>query len=501
KADEQLLQKQLELILAATGDGVYGLDCDGLTTFSNPAAERLTGYSAEEMLGVGSHGLIHHTHADGSHFPKEECPIYAAFKDGKVHRVTDQVFWRKDGSSFPVEYISTPIIDDGQIVGAVVAFNDITERKQAEAALLESEERYRKIVEATHELIFLINAEDGAILDVNEEACQMLNYSKSELTAKSIEDLHDHEMPQMRRFMADIRANGRSKTDRLSCLSANGDKIPVRMSASLLQLQGKECVLVMAQDLREYVEAERQSRKLQNDLHHVSRLSAMGEMASGMAHELNQPLTAVMNYLQACQIILASDKDDHKDKVADYMTKAIDQAERAGKIISGLRTFVQKGEVKRTLENLNKIVDEASNLVVTGAPTDGIEFKLDLADDLPLLCVDKIQIQQVIFNLVRNAVEALAQTENAKVTIATARLDDCVTVRIQDNGPGVDDEFQGKLFDAFVTTKTEGMGVGLSICQSIIEGHCGQITARRNPDAGMSFAFKIPISEEKSGDE
>lgn len=492
--EKDILLKHRNLILEASGDGVYGIDTEGLTTFSNPAAERLTGFSSEEMLGQRSHALIHHSHADGSHFPNTECPIYAAFKDGKVHRITNEVFWRKDGTSFPVEYISTPIMDDGEIVGAVVSFRDITDRKRAEAALSESEERYRKIVESTHEAIFLIRVSDGVMLDVNDEACRMLGFSRDELINRTAEDLHAHQMDTHRQFMDELLASNRVKTDKLSCLASNGERIPVRASASVIQLQGEECILFLSQDMREYLKAERRARKLQADLHHGSRVSAMGEMASGMAHELNQPLTAVMNYLQACQMLFdAKDKDkDNQNKLSEYLGKAVDQAERAGKIISGLRSFVHKGESNRHVGDLNEIAAEAGDLLASNARAEGIDFVIRLADDLPRICVDKIQIQQVVFNLVRNAVEALAKTDNGQLTITTSAIGNGVQICVADSGPGVDDSMIDHLFDAFTTTKTDGMGVGLSICKTIIEDHGGEIRAKHNLTGGMSFTFTLP---------
>ncbi|WP_160115958.1 PAS domain-containing sensor histidine kinase [Candidatus Halocynthiibacter alkanivorans] len=494
-ADEKVLQKHRALILAATGDGVYGLDCDGNTTFSNPAAERMTGFSAEEMYGKPSHALIHHTHADGTPYPNHTCPIHAAFHDGKVHRVTGEVFWRKDGISFPVEYVSTPLVDEGELVGAVVAFRDVTEEKRAEKALLESEHRYRKIVEATHEAIFLLRVEDGVMLDANEEACRLLGFPRDVLLTKTARDLHPHELDRHKEIFDSVIENGKGRTDELTCLSSNGERIPVRMSASVIQLQGVDCLLVIVQDQRDYVEAEKRTRKLQADLHHGARLSAMGEMASGMAHELNQPLTAVMNYLQACQLILENGTDAQRGKISEYMGKAIDQAERAGKIISGLRTFVQKGEANRTVEELNGTVEEARSLMLSGVAAEDIRFQTDFAGNLAPVCVDKIQIQQVVFNLVRNGVEALAHTKDGKLLVSTARRGNgMLEVSVTDNGPGVENDFLDKLFTAFSTTKAEGMGVGLSICQSIIEDHGGSIRAERNSDAGMTFTFTLPVA-------
>ena len=125
----------LNLILDSAGEGIYGLDCDGLTTFVNPAAARLVGYSAEELIGKSMHAVLHHTRPDGSAYPAPQCPIYAAFNDGKVHRVENEVFWRRDGTSFPVEYTSTPIVEDDNFIGAVVVFWDVTARKDAEHRL------------------------------------------------------------------------------------------------------------------------------------------------------------------------------------------------------------------------------------------------------------------------------------------------------------------------------------------------------------------------------
>jgi len=493
KSNEDVLLKHRNLILEATGDGVYGIDANGLTTFSNPAAERLTGFSSDELIGKSSHTLIHHSHPDGSHFPNTECPIYAAFKDGKVHHVTDEVFWRKDGSSFPVEYVSTPIIDDGEIVGAVVSFRDITERKQTEAALSESEERYRKIVESTHEAIFLVRIADGIMLDVNDEACRMVGYSRDELITKTTEDLHHHQMNIHREFMASLLASGRAKTDRLSCLSSNGEQIPVRVSASVIQLQEEECILFIAQDMREHLKAEQKARTLQANLHHGARVSSMGEMASGLAHELNQPLAAVMNYLQACQMLIEANDTGASDQLSDYIGRAADQAERAGKIISGLRSFVKKGECNRTIEDLNEIAEEAIGLLAANAAAEGIDFRVSSASDLPLVSVDRIQIQQVVFNLVRNAIEALSLVAGAQLTVTTSTSNgDSAQISIRDNGPGVADEMLAKLFDAFTTTKPDGMGVGLSISKSIVEEHSGKIRVDRNTGGGLCFTFTLP---------
>lgn len=162
QAEEQLKRanRQKELILNSVGEGIYGLDLEGNTTFANPAAEKMLGYTEEELLGKPQHALIHHSKPDGSPYPREDCQIYAAFKDGKVHRESEEVFWRKDGTSFPIEYVSTPIIENAKLIGAVVTFTDITERKYLEKKLLSNEQRLRAISESSPVGIFQIDGDD-----------------------------------------------------------------------------------------------------------------------------------------------------------------------------------------------------------------------------------------------------------------------------------------------------------------------------------------------------
>ena len=504
KDETERLRRQNELILAAVGEGIYGLDSEGKTTFVNPAAETMLGWESEEFIGQGQHDLIHHTKPDGSPYPREECPIYAAFKDGKVHRVSDEVFWRKDGSSFPVEYVSSPIWEDGVLVGAVVAFRDITTRKRGEEALRKSEERYRKIFDTSYDTILLVDIEEDKILDANESACSMLGYSHDELTALTVSQVHPDEMQELREFARQVSERGKWQTDGLTCLAKSGEFIPAELSATAVEFGDRSRMLVLAHDIRERRRAEARVRELQAELHHVSRLSAMGEMASGLAHELNQPLTAIINYVQACRRLLEATDSQASGKLHEYMDKAVTQAGRAGQIIRRLRKFVEKGETERSLEDVNKVVEEAGNLALVGAADRNIKSEWDLCSGLPLIFIDKIQIQQVVFNLVRNGVEALERAQDRELTIKTSRAaKDAVEVSVCDSGPGLPAEVSERLFQPFVTTKPDGMGIGLSISRSIIEGHAGRLWATANPDRGTTFRFTLPAAvptEDGNGD-
>lgn len=223
------LQRKNDLLLVSAGEGIYGLDLDGATTFVNPVAAKLLGWEIAEIIGKPQHALIHHAHADGQPYPREVCPIYAAFRDGTVHHVTDEVFWRKDGSSFPVEYRSTPIRDEhGEIVGAVVTFQDITERKQAEEALRLSEEKYRTIFDNVQDIFYQTDAA-GKIIEINP-AVERYGYTRSELIGASVLDIYED--PERRSaFVQAILESGAVSDYEMRLRRKDGPSVDMSVSA------------------------------------------------------------------------------------------------------------------------------------------------------------------------------------------------------------------------------------------------------------------------------
>jgi two-component system sensor kinase FixL len=252
-------------------------------------------------------------------------------------------------------------------------------------------------------------------------------------------------------------------------------------------------------DLTERQEAERRIQDIQAELLHASRLSVMGQMASTMAHELNQPLTAVTNYLEAGRQLLATGTGNH-ERLNEMMEKAIAQAQRAGDVIRRLRGFVSKGETERRLQNLNQMVEEALALALVGARQRGVRASLELDDTLPPVLVDHVQIQQVVLNLVRNAIEAMEQVEQRELTVGTRAVPEqgMAEVIIADTGPGIAPELADRLFQPFVTTKVTGMGLGLSICREIVEAHHGRLTTAPAPTGGTVFRVTLPIASREA---
>ena len=276
------IKHQHNLILQAAGEGIYGLDCEGKTTFVNPAAARMLGWEADVLIGKPMHSLHHHSRPDGTPFPRKECPIYAAFKDGAVHHVENEVFWRKDGSSFPVEYTSTPITESGKLLGAVVVFKDISERKQAVDVLRKAEERFRLLFDNSSDALFLAEPmKEGRIIDCNLKACELLGYTRKELMTMQLSDVHPHEMTKFIAFAESVVSNGYGQTDELTCLTNNGEKVPAEISSSFfIDTAGSPLLLASVRDITERKQSQAALERLmkQNEL----ILSAAGEGIYGI---------------------------------------------------------------------------------------------------------------------------------------------------------------------------------------------------------------------------
>jgi len=239
--------------------------------------------------------------------------------------------------------------------------------------------------------------------------------------------------------------------------------------------------------------AELRTRELQAELLRMSRLSNMGEMASALAHELNQPLTALANYIQGSRRLLAERTDEQSELVKGALLKANEQALRAGEVIRRLREFVARGESDKRVESLSRLVDEASALALLGARDESVQFRLDLDPAADRILVDKIQIQQVLLNLIRNGIEAMRESPRRELAVESVKaVGDMVAVSVSDTGSGIVAEVAGTLFQPFRTTKQNGLGVGLSISRTIVEAHGGQIEAQPNPGGGTIFTFTVP---------
>ena len=272
----------------------------------------------------------------------------------------------------------------------------------------------------------------------------------------------------------------------------DGSTFPMELSVGEMQSGENRLFTGFVRDLTERQNTQRRLQELQAEVIHMSRYTALGEMASTLAHELNQPLTAAANYLKGARRLLDGGDADNLPTVRDAIDRAADQALRAGQIIRRLRDFVARRESERRIENLPTLIEEASALALVGAKETGVRVSFDFAPAAALVLADKVQVQQVLLNLIRNAVEAMQETPRRELVVVTSLgEDEMVRVDVTDTGTGIAADVAEHLFQPFVTSKAQGMGVGLSISRTIIEAHGGHLWAEPNPDGGTIFRLTL----------
>jgi two-component system sensor kinase FixL len=372
----------------------------------------------------------------------------------------------------------------------------------ARGAMLEREARLRSILETAPDAIIVID-ERGTMESYSAAAERLFGFTAEEAIGQNVKmlmpapyrDRHDgyleHYLDTGERKIIGI---GRVVVGQRK----DGTTFPMELAVGEVMTGGRRLFTGFIRDLTERQMNESRMQELQSELLHMSRVSDVGQMASAIAHELNQPLTAILNYVQAIRRIMASEGMSLPSKVAGAMDKAVVQATRASAIVQHLRGFIRKGETERSVEDLNKVVNEATALGLVGAKETGISVRVELCAEPLMVFIDKIQIQQVVFNLVRNAIEAMGEAppRDLLVSAALAKTEktSCVAeVSVSDSGPGLAPHVQEQLFQPFLTTKEKGMGLGLSICQSIIDGHGGRLEAVPGEERGVTFRFSLPL--------
>jgi C4-dicarboxylate-specific signal transduction histidine kinase len=284
----------------------------------------------------------------------------------------------------------------------------------------------------------------------------------------------------------DLRAQKRAEAE----LRDLNDTLEQRVAERTRDLERAHEKLVAETSERERADARLQ--ELQLELFHAARLSVAGQMGAALAHEINQPLTATANSINAARRLLAATGSGDVSTLKDVMEEAAEQALRGGQIVRRLRAFVTRGETEKHLENLPTLIKEASGLALIGISSLGVQVEFRFDPNAPDVFADRVQIQQVLVNLMRNAFEAMAQTENRQLVISTTRIDHAtVEVMVADSGPGLPDDIVRHLFEPFFSTREDGMGLGLSICRSIVEAHGGALNGEPNPGGGTIFRFTL----------
>jgi PAS domain S-box-containing protein len=371
-------------------------------------------------------------------------------------------------------------------------------RKLTEAALRESEERFRALFQSATDGIILLSV-TGELIAVNESFARTHGYSVEEMRRISLKDLDTPESFQpfperIRRLLA-----GEALTFDVEHYHKDGHIVPLEVSASRIGSGGETFIQCFHRDITERKQAELEIARQRNELTHLSCVNMLGELAGSLAHELNQPLTAILSNAQAAQRFLAHDQPD-LNEVRDILVDIVAEDKRAGEVIRRLRPLLKKGEVQRLPLNVNEVVLEALELVRGDLVNHGVAAQTELAPDLPVLHGDRVQLQQVLLNLVMNACDAMAGAarDDRQITIRTDLAGDgLVRVSVVDSGPGIAPDKLEQVFEPFYTTKPHGMGLGLAVCRTIIMAHGGKLWAANNPGRGASFHFALPAMKEE----
>ena len=366
------------------------------------------------------------------------------------------------------------------------------------------EDKLRRVIDSALDGMIVIDS-SGTVLLYNAACERMFGYCAEEVLGSNVRMLmtqsdrksHDAYIRNyLRTGKARIIGVGRDVTGRRK----DGSTVPIRLSVGELRDADDSPLFIgTLHDLTDALRARERIEELQSELMQVARASAVGEMGSTLAHELTQPLSAVSGFVEASAELLDRSDGEVPPRVREYMDQAVAQAMRAGAVVRLLREFTSRGDTERSIEDINAVVEEICALATLGTATDAIDLELNLAADPPPVLIDHIQIQQVVLNLMRNSIDALRNCESRTITVATQSRGDMVEVVVGDNGPGLPPEIGERVFEPFVSTKPDGIGIGLSICRTIVEAHGGRIAVDTDRKRGAEFRFSVPIFDESSG--
>jgi two-component system, LuxR family, sensor kinase FixL len=380
-------------------------------------------------------------------------------------------------------------------------------RSQRNASDLKAREAHLRSILDTVPDATVVISEKGTIQSFNAAAERLFGYREASVIGRNVSLL----MPSPYREEHDRYISRYLKTgekriigiDRVvTGLRKDGSTFPMKLEVGEMKSGDRRFFTGFVSDLTERQETEHQLHGLQTELARLSRLTAMGEMASTLAHEINQPLSAVSNYLQGCNRLLETIDHPNAVKVREALAETTKQTLRAGHIIRQLREFVARGETEKRPENVSKLIEEASALALVGAKEEGVKTLLRYASHTDMVRVEKVQIQQVLLNLIRNAIEAMHGHDRKELSVTTTPpKDGMIEVRVADTGQGLSEDIADRLFQPFVTTKPAGMGVGLSISKRIVEAHGGEMWAEANPGGGTIFRFTLEAVSGEDGAE
>src|SRR6516164_2633589 len=501
---EQLAESEerSRLLLESTAEGIYGNDAEGVIRFVNPAACQMLGYDAAELLGQPAHATFHHHYPDGSVYPREKCPMWVAVTQGKSAHVEDEYLWRKDGSGLPVEYRATPMLKDGAVVGCVVSFTDITQRKASERLLRETEEFFRGVLERAPDGILVVDA-DGSIRLANAQCEMLFGYTRDELIGQPVEilvpDATRPQHPELRAsFLRAPTTRAMGAKSELHARRKDGSLFPVDIGLSPLPgRNGTDIqVAVSVRDITEGKQAEVELKAAKSKAEDATRMKSM--FLANMSHEIRTPMNAIIGLSHlALKTALSAKQRDYISKVHNAGTSLL-------AVINDILDFskIEAGrlDVESTDFRLDDVISSVTTVTGQKATDKGLELLAHVAPGIPqFLLGDPLRLGQILTNLVNNAVKF---TERGEICVDAEMLqhtgEKCqLKFSVRDTGIGMTREQAARLFRPFTqadmstTRKHGGTGLGLTVCRRLVELMGGQIWFDSEPGVGTTFTFTV----------
>ena len=497
QATELNSAEHLHAIIETSIEGIISIDDSGIVQSFNPAAEKMFDYAANEVIGNNISMLM------PSPYQREHDSYikrYLTSGEPKIIGIGRELEGkRKNGTNFPIWLAIAEFF-----VGERRFFTGFIRDLSEERAYFERASNYEHILENSLNEIYIFDTESLKFIRVNQGALANLQYTAEEIVELTPLDLKpEYTQESFEELIRPLWLGERNKIH-FTTVHIRKDRslYPVDVHLELYEFGAKKAFVAIILDITEKIEAQEKLKIQQEQLAHMDRLSMMGEMAAGIAHEINQPLTAIDSYAQAAKRRIQTDSID-TDKLQELLEKISKTSVRAGEVITQLRALVKRQPKSRNNVDINSIIRDTAKIAEVDTQALNFEIDLDLGNELPNVVVDSVQIQQVILNLIRNAMDAAVKETNKYkiIFISTTLLEEenRIKVSVKDNGCGIDEDSAEQLFNPFYSTKKSGMGMGLSICQTIIHEHGGRLWFTRNTDKGTTFHLTLPtaLNDEK----
>jgi len=482
------VEKEIAAILGGAGDAFFIHDFEGKVLEVNDAACASLGYSRNELLSMNVSDIVDKEDlVKIAEYWHELINETAMTREGQHHR--------KDGTTFPVES-RVSVFKFGDEIRVLALVRDISKRVEQQNALLDSEEKYRNLVETSHEFIWSVDV-NGIFTFVNAASKTTHGYDPEEMIGKAFFNFMTPEQAEIDLAVFTKIKEGVDHFD-LESVHIRKDGLPVHLNFNAIVIRDAEGNVLgttgSARDISGRKLAEELTRLHHDQMAHVTRIATLGEMATDIAHELNQPLAAIAAFIDGSLRRLKSGEMP-SDSIINALEKASEQAVRAGDVIQHLRNLVCRDERQSESSDMNEVITKVLHLLKPDIGLKQITVQLNLSEEAPIVLGDPILLEQVVLNLIRNSLDVLDDVDikARALNISSATDRSKVTVTIGDSGPGVDPEYQVRLFEPYYTTKKTGLGMGLPICRSIIDEHEGQISYMSAPGQGAIFEIQLPF--------